>query len=194
MKKVKIYDCLYVVLDFIRFCFIVFIVLLLVNTFIIRNKVVSGSSMYPTLKDQERLWINVAASYCTEIKRFDVVVAKYASNGQLWIKRVIGLPNETIQYKDDCLYVNGKKVEEPFLDQAYIQSVKEEQLLTKFTQDTKEIVLKDDEYFLVGDNRIASLDSRDEHVGAFSRSAIISKGGVVYYPFQEMRFIGNGRK
>lgn len=194
MKKVKIYDCVYAVLDFIRFCFIVFIVLLLVNTFVMRNKVVSGSSMYPTLKDKERLWINVAASYCTDIKRFDVVVAKHVSDGQLWIKRVIGLPNETIQYKDDCLYVNGKKVEEPFLDQAYIQSVKEEQQLTKFTQDTKEIVLKDDEYFLVGDNRIASLDSRDENVGAFSRSAIIAKGGVVYYPFQEMRFIENGRK
>lgn len=192
MKKVKIYDFLYTILDFIRFCFIVVMILLFVNTFIIRNKVVSGSSMYPTLKDQDRLWINVVASYCTNIERFDVVVAKHVSDNQLWIKRVIGLPNETIQYKNDCLYVNGHKVEEPFLDQAYVQSVKGE--YTNFTQDTKEIVLKDDEYFLVGDNRIVSIDSRNEQVGAFSRSSIIAKGGVVYYPFQEMRLIKNGRK
>lgn len=192
MKKVKVYDVLYGILDFVRFCVIVCLVMLLIHTFIVRNKVVSGSSMYPTLQDKERLWVNVAASFCTQIERFDIVVAKH--DNQLWIKRVIGLPNETIQYKDDHLYVNGKKVEESFLDTAYIASVKQEKQVTLFTENTEEIVLGKDEYFLVGDNRRASLDSRDEHVGAFPRSSIIAKGGIVYYPFQEMRFIANGRK
>lgn len=146
--------------------------------------------MYPTLQNEEHVLINVAASYLTSIERFDVVIVKSPfDDDELWVKRVIGLPNETIAYKDGLLYVNGEVVEETFLDQDYINQVMEENNLSVFTEDMEEVVLGDDEYFLVGDNRISSLDSRDERVQAFSRSSIIANGMLVYTPIQEMRYI-----
>ena len=190
MKRVKLYDAIYSIAEMLRLCLCVVLCVLLVNTFIFRKKTISGSSMYPTLQNEEHVLINVAASYLTSIERFDVVIVKSPfDDDELWVKRVIGLPNETIAYKDGLLYVNGEVVEETFLDQDYINQVMEENNLSVFTEDMEEVVLGDDEYFLVGDNRISSLDSRDERVQAFSRSSIIANGMLVYTPIQEMRYI-----
>ena len=111
-----------------------------------------GNSMFPTLKDGE-------IGICTRISnisRFDIVVVN--QDGKKIIKRVIGLPNETIEYKDNQLYINNSLVKD---------SKK-----VGFTKDFK-VKLGSDEYFCMGDNREHSLDSRK--YGGYSRKQIIGE-------------------
>ena len=110
--------------------------------------------MYPTFKDKQV----VRVSKIKEIKRFDIVIAKKHDN-YLIVKRVIGLPNEKIEYKDNHLYINEKPVTESFIDL----------YLTK-TEDFA-YTLKDNEYFLLGDNREYSTDSRE--LGAFKKEKLL---------------------
>ena len=123
--------------------------------------------------------------------RFDVVVVKHKEDDSLWVKRIIGLPNETVEYKDDKLYINGEYIEETFLNSDYI----EEQTLggiIPFTNDFGPIQLGEDEVFLVGDNRPISHDSRS--VGAFKLDDLVSKSVYVYYPLNRMRVVDDGRE
>ena len=115
---------------------------------------ISGNSMYPTLKDKQV----VKVSKIKEINRFDIVIVKKHDN-YLIVKRVIGLPNEKVEYKDNHLYINDKPVTEDFID---LYSTKTENFV---------YTLKDNEYFLLGDNREYSTDSR-EH-GPFRKEEII---------------------
>ena len=115
---------------------------------------ISGNSMYPTLKDKQV----VRVSKIKEISRFDIVIAKKHDN-YLIIKRVIGLPDEKIEYKDNHLYINEKPVTESFID-LYLTKTED------FTY-----TLKDDEYFLLGDNREYSTDSRE--LGAFKKEKLL---------------------
>lgn len=110
--------------------------------------------MYPTLKDKQV----VRVSKIKEINRFDIVIAKKHDN-YLIVKRVIGLPNEKIEYKDNHLYINEKPVTESFID-LYLTKTED------FTY-----TLKDDEYFLLGDNREYSTDSRE--LGAFKKEKLL---------------------
>lgn len=160
---------------------------------------VDGHSMDPTLADSEYLLVINKLP----IDRFDIVVASETENGKTKeiVKRVIGLPGETIEYKNDVLYINGKETDEPYLKE-YIQKFKEDklqstysgkgfeengelfrqmaQIAEAFTVDkdgsatfTKKLL--DDEYLLLGDDRIVSKDSRQ--VGAFKKEQI--KGETV---------------
>lgn len=192
MKNNKnVYDILYNVLDFFRMLLVAFIVLMFVFTFLFRKNTVVGSSMYPTLEDGEQVIVNVAASYLTEIQRFDVVVVHSPDNKDLWVKRVVGLPGETICYQEGILYINDKPVDEPFLDISYTEQVIKKQKLKTFTQDMAAVILKDDEYFLMGDNRNNSMDSRS--VGPFTRDKIIAKGMLIYSPIDKVRYVSNGK-
>ncbi|RHO23266.1 signal peptidase I [Eubacterium sp. AM18-26] len=170
---------------------VAFIILMLVFTFVLRKNTVVGSSMYPTLEDGEHVIVNVAASYLTDIERFDVVVVHSPDNKDLWVKRVIGLPGETISYQDGILYVDNKEIEEPFLDKNYVEQVVKQQQLKTFTQDMAPVTLKDNEYFLMGDNRNNSMDSRS--VGPFTRDKIIAKGMLIYSPIDKVRYVSNGK-
>lgn len=191
-RKIKL-DIIYEVVSTLRLILICSCVVLLFFTFIAREEIVRGTSMYPVLKDEQKVYINVLASYTTKIKRFDVVVAKNYETDTLWVKRVIGLPNETVEYKNDVLYIDGKPVKETFLDSSYINQVKRERGEKNFTKDFVSNTLKNDEYLLVGDNRISSLDSRSSSVGPFKREQIIANGILVISPLKEMRYIRNER-
>lgn len=183
---------LYNVIDLCRMVFITGIAAIVVFQFIFRNKEIQGNSMYPTLGDSQRVFVNIAASYLTSIQRFDVVVVESPDREELWVKRVIGLPYETIEYYHDKLYVNSQPVEETFLDLGYMLRYKEQQHLDFFTQNFGPITLGKDEYLLVGDNRNASLDSRSKEVGPFQRNKIIAKGLFVYSPWEKARYIIDG--
>ena len=95
------------------------------------------------------------------------------------VKRVIGLPGETIEYKEDHLYVNGKYVKETYFNKSFVEKQKASHNTKVFTFDFK-ITLKSDEYFVLGDNRLNSMDSRT--LGTFSINDIISAKGVVVFP------------
>ena len=165
---------------------------------------VDGHSMDPTLADSEYLLVINKLP----IARFDIVVASETENGKTKeiVKRVIGLPGETIEYKNDVLYINGKETDEPYLKD-YIQKFKEDklqstysgkgfeengelfrqmaQIAEAFTVDkdgsatfTKKLL--DDEYLLLGDDRIVSKDSRQ--VGAFKKDQIKGEAVLRLWP------------
>ena len=185
-------DIVYTILDFARLILITVVAAMVILVFVARKEEVRGTSMYPTLVEGESVIINMAANYVGEIKRFDVVVAREYRSDDLWVKRVIGLPGETISYREDVLYVDGKAMEEPFLDKKNVEQVKKSANKLYFTQDYISKKLGKNEYLLVGDNRNESLDSRNDAVGPFQREQIIARGVFVYQPFSKARYVGNG--
>ena len=185
-------DIVYTILDFARLILITVVAAMVILVFVARKEEVRGTSMYPTLVEGESVIINMAANYVGEIKRLDVVVAREYRSDDLWVKRVIGLPGETISYREDVLYVDGKAMEEPFLDKKYVEQVKKSANKLYFTQDYTSKKLGKNEYLLVGDNRNESLDSRNDAVGPFQREQIIARGVFVYQPFSKARYVGNG--
>ncbi len=151
---------------------------------------VDGNSMHPTLKDDDFGFSFVLSSLFHKYDRFDVVVANFEKEGKYLVKRIIGLPNETIEYKNNNLYVDGKKVEETFFDDEYVNKLTWDGEL-EFTDDFGPVQLGDDEYFLLGDNRKASKDSRE--VGAFKSNDLLSKYIFVVYPFSNFNIVTDGK-
>lgn len=163
--------------------------------FFFRPVRVSGESMYPTLKDSNFGFSNVLGGILKEYERFDVVVVDPLDKAlnpkdkdSFWVKRIVGLPNETIEYRDDKLYVNGKYIKESYFDKAYVKKKTYDGDLN-FTDDFGPITLKEDEYFLLGDNRGESYDSR--FAGPFTRNQIVSKSIIVLYPFDSIGVINH---
>lgn len=171
--------------------FLLEMVALVVVTALIFTKIVipvrvDGESMYPTLHDKDVAVVNALYLSKSDIKRFDIIVLKSEELDKDIIKRVIGLPGDTIVFKDDKLYINGTYYSEDYLDKEYVEEAKERYSATLFTNDF-EITLADDEIFVMGDNRLRSADSRT--LGTFEYSDIIGKKGLIIYPFSNMKFI-----
>ena len=143
---------------------ITIILVLLVKKFIVSPIKVNGTSMMTTLHDGDIMILNIIGYRFDEINRFDIVVVD--EGNEYLIKRVIGLPGEEIEYKDNQLYINGKKVKENYGSQV--------------TEDFK-VKVKKNSYFVLGDNRTNSLDSR--HFGSFKKDRIIGKTSLIIFPF-----------
>lgn len=171
--------------DLVKTFMICFVSIFLITTYLIKPVTIHGKSMYPTLKDKDVGAINVISRKVFDVERFDVVVAY--RDGMDWVKRVIGLPGDRVYAKDDVVYVNGKPIEEPYLNNDYVNKIRARG--DKFTQDFDEVILGEDEYFLMGDNRIISKDSRD--IGPFLGKSIVGKDVYVVYPFNDMKIIRN---
>lgn len=178
---------LYEILDFAKMILFSFIFVLLLTNFIIRPVQVVGPSMHPTLKNDEMGFTNIISLKLSGIQRYDVVVAYLDSKDEQIVKRVIGMPNDTICCLDGIVYVNGEAINEYYLDAEYVLEQSQSEVDGKFTKDFDEFVLGDDEYFLLGDNRLHSTDSRA--FGAFQKEKIISKSVYIWYPFNEMRVV-----
>lgn len=151
-------------------------ILLFLRYFIFIPVDVIGDSMSPTLEPDSRVLYEPYSS----IERFDIVLF-YDSEGQAYLKRVIGLPGETLAYQDDQLYINGSQVEETYLSHFLNQN----QLLTpdfNLEQTTGNQMIPEGKYFVLGDNRTRSKDSR--MYGFVSEQAIQGKVKVVIFPFE----------
>ena len=143
---------------------IIIIVVILVRTFIATPVRVNGSSMYPTLKGNEIMLLNKLG----HINRFDIVVLKIYGREDNLIKRIIGLPGETVEIKDNDIYINDKKLEDKY---GY-----------GVTYNIDKVTLKKDEYFILGDNRKISLDSRV--FGTIHKDEIKGTTDFIMYPFK----------
>lgn len=146
---------------------IIIIVVVLIRTFIVTPIRVNGTSMDPTLKEGE---IMILKKYDTSYNRFDIVVVDDSVDGSNLIKRVIGLPNESIKCKNGQIYINNKKI-----DDVYAHGD---------TEDFLEITLKDNEYFVMGDNREVSLDSRS--FGAVFNYELKGTTNLIIFPFKKI--------
>ncbi|MBS4217593.1 signal peptidase I [Bacillus sp. FJAT-49711] len=160
-----------------------FIIAFICRQFLFTPTTVFGESMSPTFHEHDR----IVVSKTTKIERFDVIVFNAPDANKHYIKRVIGLPGDRIKVQDDILYVNGKEIKEPYL----IEN-KKGSPLNKITWDftLKEITGKSNVpkgvYFVMGDNRLYSKDSRS--FGFVSAESVIGEVKFRFYPLEK---IGN---
>lgn len=159
------------IISFIKSLVIATIAAVLIITFVFQVVNVDKTSMYPTLKPNDRLILEKVTYYFSKPSRGDIIVFKYPKDTrEKFIKRVIGIPGDKIKIEDGILYINGEKQEE-----AYIKE--------KMTGDFPETTVREDTIFVMGDNRNNSMDSRDESVGFISYKLIIGKAVFRLYPF-----------
>ncbi len=173
-------------MSYMPYIIIIFFVVI-IRIFIATPVRVNGSSMYPNLQDKDVMILYKLTKHTRGIRRFDIVVIE-TDNGKL-IKRVIGLPGEKITYKiekdeDDndigVLYIDGKKVEEEFItDEAKVQTCHSDWDLCN-----EEIEIGEDEYFVMGDNRINSKDSRI--IGTVSKDDIMGTTEITIWPLNRI--------
>ena len=155
-----------IVKEIIPYLIIVFIVIL-IRTFLFTPIRVNGSSMYPTLRDKEIMILNKIGKRVNGLKRYDIVVLK---DEDYLIKRVIGLPGETISCQDGIIYINGKKIKD---DYGYGE-----------TNDFDPTIIPKGQYFVLGDNRENSKDSR--YIGNISKKSIKGKTSFILFPLKKI--------
>lgn len=163
MKKVwlAIKDYVYIV-----------VAVVLIRTFLITPAIVDGSSMDNTLNDGQLVIINKLVYNFKDVNRFDIVVLDNETDNDKIIKRVIGLPGEKIEYKNNELYIDDKLVK------SEIEFVDTEDFVT---------TTKENEYFVLGDNRIVSKDSR--MLGNFTKEDIVGKVNLRLFPFKKLGMV-----
>ncbi len=164
---------------------IVLILVVAIRTFLITNYIVYGTSMMPTIHDRERVLVNKIGYDLGSPQRFDMIIF-HATETKDYIKRIIGLPGDTIEYRDDNLYVNGELIEETFLNGMKSQH-KERPYTDDFTLEllTGKKTVPEDHIFVLGDNRGNSLDSR--YLGFIPMEKIVGKANVAYWPIKNLR-------
>ena len=146
-----------------------------------RQQRVIGSSMYPTLRDGDSVVIDTLRYRFVEPSRFDVVVFPFRyQDDTLYIKRIIGLPGETVQIMDGKVFINGMELDESGygfdpIEQAGLASA--------------QITLGLDEYFVLGDNRNDSADSREPTVGNISGTDIIGRAVLRVLPLKRFGLV-----
>jgi len=158
-----------------------FFVMILLRFFLFSPVTVNGESMMPTLVDKEKIIV----SKISKLKRFDIVPFKAPdAPDKLYIKRIIGLPGDNVEYRNDTLYINNKVYKEPYLDE-YKKSVSG--LLTEnFSLHSlyNMTTVPDDTYFVMGDNRQNSKDSR--MIGFIKKEDIIGSSKIVIWPIDKI--------
>lgn len=183
------------ILGFIKVFVVSAIVILLFVNFIAHPVRVDGKSMYPTLKDGEFGFTNVGGVLLNGVKRGDIVVVTMEEKGQKthWVKRVIGMPGDTISCVNDIVFINGKVLDETqYIDPDYRQSCVDQfgyfnkvpNADNSDVQDFEEVKLGDDEYYVMGDNRPYSKDSR--YVGPVKKSQLFAKNMLVLLPVSDI--------
>lgn len=165
-------------LSTVVFCVFVVLFSYLFVTFVGQRTTVSGSSMESTLQDGDSLMVDKLTYRFKDPQRFDIIIfPPRIEKDTLYIKRIIGLPGETIQIDEyGIIYINGTILPENY----------GLQVINNPGQAADPITLGEDEYFVMGDNRNNSTDSRVAQVGPVHRSEIVGKAFVRIYPFNKI--------
>ncbi len=163
---------------------LVLLVAYLIVTFVGQRTQVSQSSMEPTLSDGDHLIVDKISYRIGDPKRFDIIVFPFQyDKDTYYIKRIIGLPGETIRIDaDGTIYVDGKA-----LDESYGKEV-----IQNPGRAAEDVKLGDDEYFVMGDNRNNSSDSRDPAVGSIHRKDIIGRAFIRIWPLSKFGILKHG--
>lgn len=147
---------------------------LFIILFVYQPVKVEGGSMEPGLQDQERIFINKLAYRLGDIERGDIVVFHYPRDPRKsFIKRVIGLPGDRVRVFDGHVYLNGRLMQEPYVPEEFLDS-----------RAYPEVKVPPDSYYVLGDHRSMSNDSRD--IGPVARSYIYGKAVFSYWPMEKV--------
>ena len=164
-------------IGFIVTIVIVFLIIIYVATI----QQVVGPSMSPTLNNGDVLILNKIVYKVSDINRYDIVVLSSKESKYL-VKRIIGLPGDTVAYKNNQLHINGKIYEETFLDEGVVTP---DFSLSSLGYET----IPEDMFFVVGDNRGNSEDSRDPKIGLINREDIQGKSNLRIWTIGEMGIV-----
>lgn len=171
--------------EWIKALFIAVIITTIIRYFLFTPIVVEGYSMMPTLQDGDKMIVNKLS----KPERFDIIVF-HAPEQKDYIKRVIGLPGDRIEYKNDVLYINGEPYEEPYLEE-YKKQIVEGPLTEDFTLESIPLIgqptVPEGELFVLGDNRRSSKDSR--HIGTIPIEDVIGDANIVFWPLKNIRIV-----
>lgn len=149
-------------------------------TFVGQRTVVDGRSMNATLNDKDNLIVEKLSYRFSDPERFDIIVFPPYDTKEYYIKRIIGLPGETVQIDGEGnIYINGELLEEDY----GLETIKNP------GRAIEPVTLGEDEYFVLGDNRNNSVDSRDSRVGNIKRDAIIGRAWVRIWPLSDIGFL-----
>ncbi len=167
--------------DLLVYVLIILSVTYIVLGFVEQRTYVDGNSMYDTLYDGDSVFVDKVSYRFKEPERFDIVIFQYLyTEDTYYIKRVIGLPGETVQVIDGYVYINGELLE----DDVYGYETMNESGLAEVP-----ITLGEDEYFVLGDNRNGSTDSRRDSVGRVHRDQIIGKAFMRIWPLKDIKIL-----
>lgn len=144
---------------------VIIVIVLLVKKYIFTPVIVNGPSMMNTLHDKDVMILDKIGMKLNGIDRFDIVVIQ-TDNTKI-IKRVVGMPGETIEYKDNKLYINGNEIDDPYG--------------TYVTYDFEKVEISKDSYYVLGDNRTDSVDSRI--IGLIDKKDILGNATFTIFPF-----------
>ena len=156
---------------YIKIVAVAFLIAVVLRAYCFDITMVEGSSMYPTLNSGDNLITSKISYKLSEPERGDIIVLEAPdSPGDDYIKRIIGLPDDHLQIQDGKVYINGKLLDEPYLNGIP-------------TEGDEDLVIPSGYYFVMGDNRDESRDSRADKVGVISRNSIVGKSVFRLFPF-----------
>ncbi|MGP4068064.1 signal peptidase I [Halobacillus sp. B29] len=176
-------------LEWIKAFAIAAILAVVVRVFLLAPVVVEGSSMLNTLHSDDHLIVSKINYTLGNPERFDIVVF-HATERKDYIKRIIGLPGDTVRYSNDQLYINGEAFEEPYLEVLKKELPEGEELTRDFSMDqlpgnNKEV--PEGELLVLGDNRNNSTDSR--MLGTIPKEQVVGEAVFLYWPLNRIKFM-----
>lgn len=179
-EEAKQTDLLREIMEWVKMFLLVFLIGICLTTFVIQRNTVAGSSMVPTLRDGDELFVEKVSRYFKQIERGDIITVNTKGLDPMdpnrVIKRVVGMPGELLRIADGSVYINDELLEEPYLPAGSFTRT--------FGPGDFEIKLDAESYFCLGDNRDGSKDSR--HFGPVPLKHVLGKVLVRFYPFDSM--------
>ena len=172
------------VLSWVLYLVIVVCATYLIVTHVGQRTQVLGDSMEPTLQSGDNLIVDKISYRLREPKRFEVIVFPYKyQENTYYIKRIIGLPGETVQIKGGAIYINGHKLDESYGLETIYESA--------YGIAAEPVTLGEDEYFVMGDNRNCSSDSRETHIGPIHREDLIGRAWIRIWPIKSIGVVSH---
>lgn len=160
--------------EWIQTIIIAAVLALLIRSFIFEIILVDGSSMVPTLSDRDRVFVNKITYLFERPQHGDIIIFKTPEdNKSNYVKRLIGLPGDSIKIENGVVYLNGEPLDEPYIAAPPFN-------------DYAEVVVPEDTFFALGDNRNDSKDSRDSHIGFISMKNLVGKAVLRIWPLNSL--------
>jgi signal peptidase I len=169
-------------LEFIKTIAIVLVLAFIIKTFFIQTFIIDGQSMEPNFHNGEYLLVDKFSYHITQPKRGDVdIIIPPDDISKDYIKRIIGVPGDTVEIKSGKVFINNKEIKEPYLPS------NTPTLINGDFKQSQKITLKDNQYYVLGDNRGDSRDSR--YIGIIPKENIIGRTLLIAFPFKNAQVI-----